>query len=287
MRTIISEGRGIEFLRLHFDCNVPVAFDDVKKKFRQKSKLLHPDVGGEEEAFKALSNAFDDLKKLYEAGSRIFDAEPAEEVPEGETKPPSMPRETVDGTALSELGLGLGPTTNGRECFHCKQRGYTITKEYGKGPCRSCSGTGGEPREFSCRPCRGSGRVRQARTGEEVSCRLCFGTGKFKHPLLKDCVHCYGTGESRTGAERVKRIYALKCYDCKGTGEIQVLNPVLPKGRLFFVGKPQTSEEIDLPPQPTKQPSKAGKDRLFGESDPNRLHNLLDELRARGVGGKL
>ena len=282
MRTI-TEGQAIDLLHIYFNFEAPVAFEDLKKKYRQESKRLHPDSGSpdnSEEGFKNLSAAFDGLKQLYQLGSRLFDAEPMEAVEEGEPQPPKMPRETVDGTSLSELGLGLGPTTNGRECTRCEARGYTIVEEHGRSRCPKCTGEGRQPREFVCFPCHGTGKFMQRRSGRIVDCRVCQGTGVFKHHFFTEwCTACGGTG--KTSNDRVTHIYALKCDDCKGTGEIEVWNPVLPKGRLFFTGKPRIQAE---PPSP-QAPKPVGKDRLFKE-DPNRMASLLEELRVKGVGGK-
>jgi len=286
MRTIITEGQAIDFLDTFFGLNAPVAFEDVKKKYRKESKRLHPDAGGSEEKFKALSGAFDGLKQLYQLGSRLFDADPLGDIADGESRPPPMPRETVDGTPLSELGLGLGPTTNGRDCTDCESRGYTITTEHGVAACKKCEGSGRQPREFPCRACAGSGKFTQKRSRRVVDCRVCQGSGKYKHPFQEEWCHsCRGTG--RGSSEKVVRIYAMKCYSCKGTGETEVWNPVLPKGRLSFVGNP-TTPEADAPttkPAP-KGNRKVGKDRLFGEQDPDRMQHLLHELAAKGVGGK-
>lgn len=222
---IISEGQAAELLHTHFALHAPVAFENVKKRYREESKKLHPDAGGSEEAFKALVGAFDELRHLYQSGSHLFDAEPGNTSSE-----PRMPRKTIDDTPLSELGLGLGPTTNGRDCPECEHRGYTVTKEHGRAECESCGGLGTQPREYACRACGGSGKFRQ-RLGAVVNCRKCNGTGRFKHPHHEEwCKNCGGLGKTRGPA--VTRIYVHKCWSCKGTGEIEVLNPVLPKGRL-------------------------------------------------------
>lgn len=287
MRTIITEGQAIEFLETLFCLSAPVAFEDVKKKYRKESKRLHPDIeGGSEEKFKALSNAFDGLKQLYQAGSRLFDADPLGDEVADEDRPPSMPRETVDGTPLSELGLGLGPTTNGKDCTDCDSRGYTITTEHGVAKCKKCKGSCQQPREFPCRACGGSRKFIQRRSRREVACRVCEGSGKFKHPFQTEwCRNCHGTG--RGSSEKIVRIYAMKCYSCKGTGETEVWNPVLPKGRLNFAGKPTTPETETPKPKPASNGScGAGKDRLFGEQKPNRMQDLLRELAEKGVGSK-
>lgn len=287
MRTI-TEGQAIELLELHFGLSAPVAFEDIKKKYRKESKRLHPDSSSpdsSEDAFKALSGAFDGLKHLYQIGSRLFDAEPmSDDAAEGEPQPPKMPRETVNGTPLSELGLGLGPTTNGKECTECDSLGYKVVHEHGFGKCAKCEGHGYQPREFRCRACDGSGRFVQRRSLREVDCRVCQGTGIFKHPFYTEsCSACFGVGRGKT--EKVVSIYILKCYTCKGTGETEVWNPVLPKGRLVFNGTPPASTKAPATPI-TPEPRWPGKDKLFGEEDPNRMSDLLQELKLKGVGGK-
>lgn len=188
-----SEGAAIELLAVHFALSVPVAFEDVKKVYRKKSKLLHPDAGGSEEEFKAFSGAFDSLKQLYQTGSRLFDAEL---LGDGEFVRPTMPRVTVDGIPLCELGLGLGPTTNGTDCTRCERRGYSIVEERGQATCPSCDGL-----------------------------------GMYMHPEhgRRQCSTCLGWGRV---IYKVARIHVLKCAECRGTGEIRIYNPVIPKGRL-------------------------------------------------------
>ncbi len=284
MRTI-TEGQAIELLHTHFLLSAPVAFEDVKKKYRQESKRLHPDAGGSEDAFKALSGAFDGLKQLYQIGSRLFDAEPLEEVAEGEPKPPSMPRTTIDGTPLSELGLGLGPTTNGRDCPHCEHRGYTITKEHSHGRCTKCGGKGMQPREYPCNACSGTGKFTQARSGRVVDCLRCNGSGKFQHPHFKEwCTACHGSG--RTNTARVIKIYVMKCWNCKGTGEIEIWNPVIPKGRLTFTGQESPTVQESRPtPAPKTKPQVSEEKVAEGKS--HLMNGLLAKLKAKGIGGEL
>lgn len=201
MRMYISEGQAIDILADQFGLEAPVAFETVKKKYRLLSKQTHPDLGGSEEAFKELNNAFEELKKLFDAGSSLFDAE-AESTESGEgnnEKHLKMPRTLVDGTPLSELGLGLGPTTNGRDCPHCAHKGYTATYQHDMVACMACTGRGRVRRQW-CNECAGRGRVRSP------------------NPVS---------------------VYLLRCYSCKGTGEIEILNPVLPKGRLTSLSMQQ------------------------------------------------
>jgi DnaJ-class molecular chaperone len=193
-----SEGMAIEHLMVQFGLSAPVAFDDVKKVYRSKSKLLHPDLGGPEEEFKALCNAFDELKKLYQAGSRLFDAEPMDEKGSGKLERPAMPRVTVDGIPLCELGLGLGPTINGTDCTGCGRLGYKVIEERGL-----------------------------------VTCPSCNGQGVYLHPMYgqRQCSTCDGHGRVNY---KYAKVYVLRCSECRGTGEKRIYNPVLPKGRLAF-----------------------------------------------------
>jgi hypothetical protein len=66
-----------------------------------------------------------------------------------------------------------------------------------------------------------------------VDCRTCSGTGKFKHPYHQmTCTECSG---DRSKAQKVKTGSCyFKCGSCNGTGEIEIWNPVLAKGRLVF-----------------------------------------------------
>lgn len=286
MRTT-GEGSAIELLKVHFDLDAPVAFEDVKKKYRQQSRLVHPDVGGSAEEFGELSKAFGFLKQLYEQGSDIFDTEPLGAAKD-DRHSAKMPRKTVDGTPLSDLGLGLGPTTNGRVCSNCDQRGYTVTKEHARERCKKCAGTGSQPCEYPCEFCSGTGKFTQRRSRRVVDCRVCRGTGQYKHPFEKEwCTNCAGSGI--TSADRIAHIYVMKCWECKGTGEIRVWNPVLPKGRLGPVSS-ALSQTATAPPPPPPQGIKSAKEAKEGpmgkdaEAEAEHLQKLIEELRSKGIG---
>lgn len=229
MRTI-TEGEAIRLLQTQFGLTAPVAFEDVKAVYRKKRSKMHPDTAStdREQEFKALSGAYRELKKLFQTDCSLFSADPT-----NEEEIASFPTHTVDGTPLHELGLGLGPTTNGRECENCNADGYKISREYKKAPCETCKGEGKVPRELPCRPCKGSGRFIQAQSRREVDCRVCGGSGIFKHPYQRMwCPSCLGAGTGSDDA--VARTFALKCHVCKGAGETEIWNPVIPKGRLSF-----------------------------------------------------
>jgi DnaJ-class molecular chaperone len=208
----------------HFGLKPPFNKEVLKKAFRNAAKSLHTDVAGEtanDELFSEMKRTYDSIHELSKSLNRIFS--------NGESKEPIT---TIDGTHLWELGLGLGPTVNGRDCEECEHQGYL--KRFGKQKeyCTNCDDNGIVPREFPCRVCSGSGKFTQARTKRVVDCRVCKGSGIFKHSHQKQwCPECSGTKMRLVESEI--EVYFEKCTRCSGTGEIKIYNPVIPKGRLF------------------------------------------------------
>lgn len=101
---------------------------------------------------------------------------------------------TEEGTPLSDLGLGVGALKNGAECSYCKGAGYHERKRK-------------SIKWFPYKPC----GICQA-MGSTWGCRTC-GKLYFKHT---DTIEIY---------------YAI-CAPCQGKGEIEIFNPVIPKGFL-------------------------------------------------------
>jgi DnaJ-class molecular chaperone len=188
----------------------------LKKAFRAAAKKTHSDL-----TQKDTDGEFIKVKACYDALVNVAETDGA--VPEGSV---SLGM-TTDGTPLFELGLGLGPMKNGRDCSRCDHKGYTEEKGIEWSFCNACRGTGEVPLEVPCRYCR-KGKFRQ-KSGQVVDCNACRGTGKFK--TTQQCWCAVGSGFRRSA----KTTYR-KCYECKGTGEIEILNPVIPKGRLFVRG---------------------------------------------------
>jgi hypothetical protein len=108
--------------------------------------------------------------------------------------------ETVDGIELSSLGLGLGPTTNGKDCENCNGMGYEVNHGYNYKVCRGCNG----------------GRVwyKDWRSGRDA---------------VRDCFICRGSATVRIPGDE----YYNRCLTCDGCGEIIIFNPVLLKGSLM------------------------------------------------------
>ena len=148
--------------------------------------------------------------------------------------------QTEEGILLKDLGLGLGPTTNGRPCDACCGKGYT-SYSCEKDVCPDCRRVYDmhifsfffDPEgvfEYRCRKCKGTGSF--TKNGKVVgTCFNCNGKGwhKVNRRARNSCQTCKGRMEidNPKGAKK-----HLRCTTCKGTGEILVFNPVLPKGLL-------------------------------------------------------
>lgn len=205
--------------------DLPLNESRIKKRYRELVKKFHPDLGGDPEKFKKIQETYEFLTSLDVLCSIAYNNDDDETLK-------NQIFETVDGIPLSELGLGLGPTVNGRNCEECEHRGYK--KEHGRAwkVCTDCDENGLIPREFPCRSCGASGKFKTKR-GFIVPCKTCSGTGIFKHPHQKMlCRECHGTktiyGESES-------FYYVRCSRCGGSGEIEIDNPVIPKGRLAYM----------------------------------------------------
>ena len=208
---------------LFFLLTTPFTTDQLKKSYRKAAFRLHPDQGGTEEGFKAMGAAYETLMLMR--GTRGLFTFSKDDPIDFRTAT------TIDGTPLSSLGLGLGPTTNGRDCEHCDHKGYTVY--YGKHyvVCTECDHEGKIPREFPCRSCNGTGKFQQRRSLRTIDCRVCQGTKVFKHPVQKmRCKTCNGT--KTIWKDSKEEPYYEACFWCRGTGEIEIMNPVLPKGLL-------------------------------------------------------
>lgn len=195
-----------------FGIKEPVTRSYFKAVYRKALFGCHPDRGGSVEKFIQLQKAFEELID----NSSLFTDNDKQTV-------------TSDGTPLRELGLGLGFNKNGMECNICRGFGYSINCGRSFSVCPECE-YGRVKRVFACKHCRGTGRFTQKYTKKEVVCRTCNGTGKFTHPhLTQVCSRCNGTA---TIYNKDNKTYYTKCYHCKGTGEIEMFNPVIPKGLL-------------------------------------------------------
>jgi len=237
---------------------LPIAEGALKSAFRRKSLETHPDQnqGNTGEDFIMVKEAYDFLlgsEMILRATQMEFGAF------------------TSDGTPLSELGKGLPMTKPGVKCEDCSGKGYN-EQPIGHHVWETCPHCHGKYRlsVLPCKKCGGDGKFK--RDGKVVGkCYQCNGTGEFKpkHPVtckecnpynkdgefgqLMDELHTYdpivefivwsewkrggdwgwiGYGLSHKGMiPRFKSVYHV-CSKCKGTGEIELFNPVLKRNRL-------------------------------------------------------
>jgi molecular chaperone DnaJ len=186
--------------------------DEIKKAYRKLAKENHPDKGGDEEAFKKISVAYD----------AIGDENKRKEYDYQRTNP------------FAGMGGGQGMSFNdifnsvfGRN-MNTQQRAHTtninvnvgtlesylgikktITYKRKKG-CETCNGTGGDKRH--CHTCQGHGQVMQQ-----------MGSGMFIQMVTTTCPTCQGRGE----------LIINPCFVCHGTSvndEIKNVDLKLPHG---------------------------------------------------------
>ncbi len=179
--------------------------EEIKKAFRAKSKVMHPDKGGNEEDFKKINEAYDtigdDSKRAQYDQQRnnpfanMGGGDPFDIFNSffnggfGNRQP--QPRKAPD--KIVELNVGVVDSFLGKE----------ITIDFDrKKKCDPCNGTGGDKQ--TCHVCNGTGRLTQ-RVGNsflsniiQTMCGMCGGRG-FKFTNM--CNTCFGEG---TTNENVK-----------------------------------------------------------------------------------
>jgi DnaJ-class molecular chaperone len=201
---------------------LPVMATALKTAYRAAAKRTHSDVGGSDEAFKRVNATY---QAVIQSNLVLSD--------NGSVANAAL--RTIDGILLSELGLGLGPLVNGRDCDECARKGYREQLDLEFTACNTCAGTGiARP----CRACQATGQFTQ-RYGRKVTCRACAGLGYLPGSLRNAwsmfgrldayCPKCIGTG--RMGKPNPRTLY-YKCGACEGKGEIKIYNPVILKGSM-------------------------------------------------------
>jgi DnaJ-class molecular chaperone len=208
---------------------LPVAEGVLKSTFKRKAHETHPDLGGTDKDFIAVKNAYDCL--LSSAFVMMEDA------------PKSAM--TTTGELLSTLGKGIGHNKAGCKCEICSGFGYKEEEQVSfydiyevlmgrmkSVMCDRCHGDGFITGKLvPCRRCGAMGRYK-VNGVDRGECRGCGGSGqfylKFKFPAR--CQKCNGEGYVENKPVK-KKIY-IKCLECKGTGEIEMFNPVIPRFRI-------------------------------------------------------
>lgn len=171
--------------------------DEIKKAFRSKSKVMHPDKGGNEEDFKKINEAYDTLGD--ESKRAQYDQQKNNPFGNMGSGDPfdifnsffggfgnRQPQQRRAPDKVAELNVGVVDSFLGKE----------ITANFPrKKKCDPCNGTGGD--KTTCNTCNGSGRITQ-RVGNsffsniiQTACGSCGGKG-FKFTNM--CNVCYGNG---------------------------------------------------------------------------------------------
>jgi len=204
--------------------------EDLKYAYRVYSRRTHPDLNPNDPnataKFKEVAEAYETLKGKAKLASKIG--------------------RTEEGDLISDLGKGLGPTVNGKDCEDCKGKGYTTEETHGRKRCPTCNPGWGWYNP-PCRRCNGTGRFRVNGVDRGV-CNGCGGTGKYSKQL--PCPTCNPKGKSDRPNYRdpyamlfgmlddlgyvqtTESVSYHTCTGCKGTGETKMFNPVLRKGLL-------------------------------------------------------
>lgn len=191
---------------------------DIKKAYRRKARELHPDQGGEEEAFKELSAAYEVLKNPQARANydRFGD-----------------PRGPGGGMGGGDPFAGFGDLSDLLNAFFGPRAGGTSARQDASGSgrnaivdvtvtlqeaamgvekevevtlnrtCSTCAGTGAADgsRPVTCSTCRGQGAVQRVRNGifgqmlTQTTCPDCQGTGRT---VADPCRDCRGDGRQQT-----------------------------------------------------------------------------------------
>jgi len=207
-----EEGRKLSFQ--FFGVALPLTRDELKSQFRSACKRLHTDTSGSDTKDKFIA-----MKAFYD---QLCDQNPSWAFSDGGKKEIL----TTSGDRLSDLGLGMPPNKNGRDCTDCNHKGYQEREVGGVERCSWCMM--GWAYSQPCRRCKGTGKFSN-KAGKVVGeCFNCKGSGIHQCNSVTRCAVCKGQGYKivPTGVEYVV------CASCQGVGEIEIYNPVIPKGRL-------------------------------------------------------
>lgn len=112
------------------------------------------------------------------------------------------------------------------DCKLCHGEGVLLTRVTNFSTCPNCQGEGNVI--LVCRDCHGTGKFKQARSGQVVTCRKCKGSGVFRKVR---CNMCNGEGKVRNGLKQVQQ----PCHHCGGLGKVKVdpFNPVIRKAAVM------------------------------------------------------
>jgi len=237
MHVKIAPTEATILLRKHFGLQPPITHTAFRKRYRELAFEYHPDHAGSSatQRFQTLQDAYEKIR----ATTALFAPESADI---------GITEQTVEGVALHELGLGLGPSINAVECKPCAGKGYETTYGARTVYCGRCDDEGRPLQQ--CPQCRGSKGFTALDGHTHIQCWTCNDSGTIlKKANVRQregqfnwlfnnrfvCSYCHGTKRRVMDKDKKCPIYH-KCLACLGTGEIRIYNPVIPKGRLGIRG---------------------------------------------------
>ncbi|MGH8906276.1 MAG: molecular chaperone DnaJ [Egibacteraceae bacterium] len=195
--------------------------EELKRAYRRKAREVHPDQGGDEEAFKELTAAYEVLRNPQARGNYDRYGDPRGPIGVGGR----MGGDPFAGFGdLSDLietffgGFGRGPRRDGRGGndalvdvrLTLQQAATGVAHEIDTvilRACQTCSGSGAAPGSgpVTCRMCQGTGTVQQVRNsvfGQLITSGTCPTCGGAGQRIMDPCKACFGEGRQRV-TERI------------------------------------------------------------------------------------
>jgi molecular chaperone DnaJ len=195
--------------------------DDIKRAYRKRARELHPDTGGDEEAFKELTTAYEVLKNPQARANYDRFGDPRGPQGAGVGDPFSGfgdLSDLIDAFFGGGFGGGAGARRGGtararggrdavldvrvtlEEAAEGVQRDVELTVPR---PCDTCAGRGAAPGTdiVTCTRCEGTGAVQQvARSvfGQMLTSAVCPDCAGAGTKVSEPCPDCRGEGRRQT-----------------------------------------------------------------------------------------
>ena len=196
--------------------SIPFTEEILKSAYREKIKAVHSDHGGSDEECIKVQEAYRFLQSYVSEEMTVAD---------------------IDKIIWARIKIEeLEPLKNFADCTSCNGKGKWIDSmqmpiyaQYGM-KCWKCNGTGDYI--IKCRQCVGTGKF-TLKSGRIVECRNCYGIGTC---VVGKCRNCNGSGYWRSFNTPIIEYKTIKikqsCSGCRGTGRIEIYNPVIKSGCL-------------------------------------------------------
>lgn len=192
--------------------------DEIKRAYRRRARELHPDTGGDEEAFKELTTAYEVLKNPDARANYDRFGDPRGPQGAGMGGDPFSGFGDLSDLIDAFFGGGFGASTGGRRAGSARQRSgrdaivdvRVTLEEAATGverdvevtvarSCATCDGKGAAPDAeiVTCPRCQGAGAVQQvARSvfGQMLTSAVCPDCGGAGTKITAPCPDCRGEG---------------------------------------------------------------------------------------------